>query len=179
MPAIILTDADGMAALDGQPSPDLVILKLTRREIDRGTVGDVVDRLLTLSDTRERTLDYAGKLVLEFEGYDSDRRELFEIPEVCRFMRAITDQWSSWLHFLSAHSETHQFGLLYALLCDVKVHRQHGRIGTEFVSTAQVVATMGHISRGVAALYTLHGLSPGQCASTIDRAHALAFGRSR
>lgn len=177
MNSIILTDADGMAALDGQPTPDLVILQLTRREIDRGTIGDVMDRLLTLSDTRERTLAYAGKLVLEFEGYDADRRELFEIPEVVRFIRALTAQWSSWLHFLLAHPETHQFGLLYALLCDVKVHRQNGRIGTEFVSTAQVMATMDHLSRGVVALYALHGLAPETCAAVIDHSYTLAFGK--
>lgn len=175
MPSIILTDADGFAALDGQPA-DLVILKISRWEVDRGTVGDVVDRLLTLSDTRERTLAYAGKLVLEFEGYDHDPREVYEIPELRRFMRAVTSQWSSWLHFLRDDPETHQFPLLYALLCDVKIHRLDGRVGTEFISPPQLAATIDQLNRGAAALYALHGLSPTQCNALLTRTYTLAFG---
>ncbi|HOY83262.1 MAG TPA: hypothetical protein PLB92_14105, partial [Rhodoglobus sp.] len=77
---MVTTDADGLDALAG--AADVVVLRITRREIISGRIGDVVDRLMVLSDRREHVQRHEGTLLLEIEGYDEDPREVCEIPEV-------------------------------------------------------------------------------------------------
>lgn len=37
---------------------------------------------------------------LTISGYDDDSRELFEIPEVCRYLRGLDHEWPFWFFFL-------------------------------------------------------------------------------
>ena len=63
---VVTTDADGLDALAG--AADVVVLRITRREIVAGRIGDVVDRLMVLSDRREHVQRHEGTLLLEIEG---------------------------------------------------------------------------------------------------------------
>lgn len=84
---VVTTDADGLDALAG--AADVVVLRITRREIISGRIGEVVDRLMVLSDRREHVQRHEGTLLLEIEGYDEDPREVCEIPEVAGFIRSV------------------------------------------------------------------------------------------
>jgi hypothetical protein len=151
-PTLVLTDANGFAALPAPPG-SLVVLQLSRREIEAGLVGDAVDRLLVLTDSDQRARDLAQSLVLEFQGFDADPREVYEIPEIRRFVRALNGQWKDWLHFLVDDATHQQYLLLMALLCDVDVIRNGAAISTAYRDLAQVA----HVANGlVNALHHLH-----------------------
>lgn len=171
---LIITDADGFdSAAQGV---SLVVVSFSRREVTECRVGDAVDRLLNLTDSIEQSERFAHAVAIQFEDFDHDPRELFEIPEVVRFFRTLTEQWSAWYHFLLDQPEVHQFTLLFALLCDVDVVRGQGQIATRFRSQEQVSAAEQQLERGAMALYQHHGWSPQRLAATVRTARRLAFG---
>ena len=91
---------------------------------------------MVMAETRESTLRYRESLLLMITGYDNDRRELPEIPQVRRFMSRLTDEWPHWLWFLSR--EQGAISLLMSLLCTVKIHRaEHQQAGSS-ASSSQI-----------------------------------------
>lgn len=78
----------------------LAVCVVERKEIERGLTGDVVDRLMRLTDEDATAERLDASLVLVIDGYDGDPRSIYAIPEVCRFMRDITSMWPFWFHFL-------------------------------------------------------------------------------
>jgi hypothetical protein len=98
---------------------DAAVLVFTRTEIELQRVDVAVDRLRALSEDGAKVRRLAGKMVLMFEGYDTDARSLVEIPACVRFFRAIDREWSYWLHFLVPAPDVISLALL--MLLDVKV----------------------------------------------------------
>jgi hypothetical protein len=92
-----------------------------------------------------------------FEGYDDDERELFEIDECRRFMRAVNAQWCFWYHFLEKRHDS--FSVLFRLLCDTEVIRlPEGKLGFRFESVEQSRSTALSLFVGLNALYDAHGI---------------------
>lgn len=110
-----LANGDGFDAVSDQF--DMVVIEVGRNEVERGAIGDVIDRLLKLSDTRENTLRFASSVLFVFDGYNKDSRELVDIPEVVRFFRQVHSAWPYWLHFLV--KEPSQFQFLFSMLLDL------------------------------------------------------------
>ena len=122
------TDADGFAAMTPNA---LVILEVTRAEIETGLYSSALERLLVLNDTRENALLYRESLFLQVVGYDDDSRELPEIPEVRDFFTKLTQAWPHWMWFLSRELGT--LHLLVSLLSPILMHRKTGSgFGIEF-----------------------------------------------
>jgi len=113
---LILTDASGIAEAAKQQH-SIIVVYVTREEVERGTIGDVVDRLMALSDDPKLCRMYMGKLLVSFDGYNADPRELQEIPEVRRFLAAIHAQWPYWFYFMEPE---HSAGTVTLSLVDVK-----------------------------------------------------------
>lgn len=152
---VVTTDADGLDTLAGQA--DVVVLKITRREIVAGRIGDVVDRLMVLSDRREHVQRLEGTMLLEIEGYDNDRREVCEIPEVVSFIRAVNRHWPYWLHFMERSSA--QVQMLLCLLTDVeKVHTGPGRTPFRFKSIDAVQGETVRLCQAATELIETHGI---------------------
>lgn len=126
--SLIRTDADGLA---DNTEPAVLVLDLTRREIESGNVASALERLMVMADTREAALRYRESLLIQVTGYEADRRELPEIPEVRAFFARLTREFPHWLWFL--HRRVGAIPLLLALLCKVKIHRAAGSYGTEFL----------------------------------------------
>lgn len=89
--------------------------------------------------------------MLNFDGWDEDPRELYEIPEVRTYFRALAGQWNYWFHFVSKESET--LTMLLALLLDIDVHREQGRVGYIPRSAHQLASVVHHLFEG---MNTLH-----------------------
>lgn len=146
-----LVNADRFAklALEG----DIAVLCLSKREIDAGLVGDAVDRLMVLTDRLEVIERYTDSLAICFDGFDDDPREVYEIPEVVRFFRAVDAQWGGfWLHFVEKSSFT--MSLLIRLLCDVKVQRKNGKmVGFSFERPEQFQQELLRLFGSMNALY--------------------------
>jgi len=171
----ILTNSDGFDQL--AEGAGYAVISFSRREVDACSIADALDRLMHLTDSRARTEQFERKLVLHFDGFDGDARELFEIPAVCTFFRRLTREWGAWYHFL-ADEEVGQLPLVFALLCDVDVFRGPHGVGTRFRSPAQVSHAEAHLEQVVRTLYRLHGFSEDRAITTISRAQAQAFGEA-
>lgn len=120
---IRITDAEGFDRT--APGADLAVVVITRADIEAGSVGETVERLLLFSDDAVQVYRFAGRMLLTVEGYDDDPRPLLLIPECIRFFRAIDAQWSHWLHFLLPQPD--QLKLILLMLVDVDVQEEDQR----------------------------------------------------
>lgn len=127
---IVITDADGLAA---NTEPALLVLKITREEIESGNYASALERLMVLADSRENALRYRESLVFTVSGYDSDLRELAEIPEVRQFFSRLSNQWPYWLWFLCRGGGF--INLLISLVCEIKVFRRNEIYSFKFIDT--------------------------------------------
>jgi len=116
MQPIILTSADSLD--DIALSASHIVLFITEREVKAALVGDIVDRLMTISDRSDLTRQFAGRISICIDGYNEDPRELAEIPEVVSLFRAIDAQWPYWFHFLSL--EDRSLDTVFMMLLDVQ-----------------------------------------------------------
>ena len=91
---MMLTDAEGLA---NYSEAAFIVLDITRREIESGNIASVLERLHVLTDSAENVRRYRESLVFQIGGYDSDPRELPEIPEVRAFFRSLAAEWPHWL----------------------------------------------------------------------------------
>lgn len=84
------------------------VFVITRQQIEvedlESSLGFL--RSLVSTDDPQRIWSHKGRLSLVISGYDADPRELFEIPEVCRYLRSIDEHWPFWLFFLNQVDES-------------------------------------------------------------------------
>lgn len=84
----------------GSPHPKLIVgLRLSRTEIVSHDTRRAMALLNGLRQEKAIAWIARGNLVLSVDGYDNDPRELYEIPEVCRFLRSLHTQWKYWFFF--------------------------------------------------------------------------------
>ena len=90
-PKILLmrTDAEGLANFNDEA---LVVLDLTRTEIEAGNISSALERLMALTDSKETALRFQESLLIHITGYDNDPRELVEVPEVRTFFGKLIQQ---------------------------------------------------------------------------------------
>ncbi|WP_303785287.1 chlororespiratory reduction 6 domain-containing protein [Azovibrio restrictus] len=168
---VMLTDADGLA---NNSEPALIVLDITRREIESGNIASALERLHVLTDSAESVRRYRESLVFQIGGYDSDPRELPDIPEVRAFFRRLAAEWPHWMWFL--HRGVGAVGLLLALLCDVRVVRGAGSYGTEFLNQAQLAAAVADLLDRGNALFATYGITAEEAAESADSAAAELLG---
>ena len=125
-----ITDADGFARLAAEPAGDktLLVLDITKADINSCNVASVLERLFVLTDTKNAVYRFRECLIFQVAGYDTDRRELPEIESVRLFFQRLVAEWPHWPWFLARGLGA--LGLLMSLLCDVRIVR--GRPGTGF-----------------------------------------------
>lgn len=128
---ITMTDAEGFDR--HSQHADLAIILISRADIEAMRVSSTVERLMLLSEDAEQVFRFAGRVVLQINGYDDDPRPLVQIPECVRFFRAVDAQWRYWLHFLLPIPD--QLQLIVLMLIDLQVqekrgHRSATRYGT-------------------------------------------------
>ena len=87
---------------------DPVVFVITRQLIDDMDVESSLDFLRSLVPVErpEHAWAYKGRLSLMISGYDSDPRELYEISEVCHYLRALDAEWPFWLFFFNQADES-------------------------------------------------------------------------
>lgn len=151
---VILTDADGLASFNESA---LLVLTLTRQEIEDASVASALERLHLITDTRESSMRYRESLVFMVLGYDDDPRELAEIPEVRAFFSRLVQEWPHWLWFLARNMGA--IALLMSLLCTIKIHRSTNNSGTEFVNPTQLGQVLDDLFQRGNAMFDAHGIS--------------------
>lgn len=171
-PTIILTDADGFSQIT---EPALLVLQISRQEIESCNYTSSLERLMVMTDSRENTLRYRETLHLQLTGYDADRRELAEIPEVRKFFASLVNEWPNWFWFLSR--EQGMISLLMSLLCKVKIHRRNGSYGIEFIDHAELEERVCDLLERGLPLLEVYGIPPAEVeASAASAVTALTGG---
>lgn len=80
-----------------------VVFVISRQQVEALDLDEPLEFLHSLVPTAHphHAWAYKGRLSLVIAGYETDPRELFEIPEVCRYLRALDEQWPFWLFFFN------------------------------------------------------------------------------
>ena len=86
-----------------------------RAAVEQSDVAAVMGQLRLLGATREDCWLYRGQLSIAFDGYESDPRELIEVPEVRSFVATLHAAWPYWAFFLNQLD--HTISLWAACLC--------------------------------------------------------------
>lgn len=163
---LTLTDAEGFAH---NSDAALIVLDITRHEIESGNIASALERLHILTDSAENVRRYRESLVFQVGGYDDDPRELPEITEARMFFGRLTAEWPHWLWFL--HRGVGAIGLLMALLCRVRVVRgSKGSFGTEFESVSELQGTLVELLDRGNALFAAYDISESEAAESATSA---------
>lgn len=77
------------------------VFVIHREQIEAFDLESSLEFLRTLVPLRDPQCvwSWKGTLTLAISGYDNDPRELYEIPEVCRYLRGIDQPWPFWFFF--------------------------------------------------------------------------------
>lgn len=78
-----------------------VVLMISRREVEAADLASVLSRLKVFLATREDAWRYRGQMTLVVDGYNSDPRELVDIPEVRTLLRRLETEWPYWAFFFN------------------------------------------------------------------------------
>ena len=92
-----------------------ITLYIPRKTVEDNEYLPFLLGLCTVLDQAPITA-FEGSMTITFEGYEDDPRELFEIPEVCKFMRNLDNQFPYWSYL--ADLETDTLETITKLLCN-------------------------------------------------------------
>jgi Domain of unknown function (DUF4365)/Chlororespiratory reduction 6 len=144
-----LSELDSYWAINGIIEDSAFILFVIDRpqilQLDTTSTRDFFGRL---RHTKELAYNSQGKVEIAFHGYDNDRRELYEIEEVRRFMSVLDKALPELFFFVRTEPGTHT--LKTFALCQSRVWWPHGR------STALVTKRIEFETKDVAAFMNRH-----------------------
>ena len=95
---------------------DPIYLVFSRDQVEAHDISEPLQVLRQLTGNPEKAVGACGRISLVIDGYNADPRELFEIPEVRRYIKAIDDLWPYWFFFLSQADDS--IKILESCLCD-------------------------------------------------------------
>ena len=81
-----------------------LVIVVARSDVDKQDISAVVAVFKRLLESVETARLLRERVDISFHGYDADRRELFEIPEVRQFVASLDRSFPYWLYFLTRHS---------------------------------------------------------------------------
>ena len=108
--ALLTPGADMSSALDSEAS--LLLIAISREEIETKNWAGGRELLSGLAGSKKRVGRWRGGVEIVITGYDEDRRELYEIAEVRKFISRIDEVWPFAFHYLSREG-TFLWTLLY------------------------------------------------------------------
>jgi hypothetical protein len=84
---------------------DWIGVVVSRQEVESQDIAPALRVLQSALYDAETVRMFQGQVGIAFHGYDSDPRELYQIREVCQFLRALDSQFPYWFYFLSTDDE--------------------------------------------------------------------------
>lgn len=157
----------GAGRPDIGPDVELLVLVLGRAEVEACAVGRVVDDLMRLSEDERLRRQLAHGVVLTCSGYDSDPREVWQIPEVRQFLQALCGQWNLFAHFLAPIPDA--WGVLLLSLVDAQAEGQAGDRQFGSVDADQVEQLLARLERAAGILHRDMGLGATESAAIVSR----------
>lgn len=146
------------------PARPPVVLFFDRGNVEAGAVDAPLRALMAMATNADTIREYAGRIELVFDGYDSDPRALHEVPEVRSFIVRMTERFPWWFHFSSKADES----LMVILRCLIPapvVEIVNGERREQLDTPAWNEVTMA-LFRSMNALYARHGLTADERSTT-------------
>lgn len=108
-PAInVLDDIEANWALNRQiKEADCIHYVISRDDIENGNSGFLTDFFERLQLNDDLCLATQGKVELFIDGYNSDQRELWQIPEVISWIKQVEPQIKYWFYFIRTQKPCH------------------------------------------------------------------------
>jgi len=100
---------------------DHFLFIIDREEIERLDIANVRDFFDRLRTTRELAAHCQGKVELIFYGFDNDPRELFEIPEVRKFIPVLSSALPELFFFARTGEHSHTLQTFALCLTEVRI----------------------------------------------------------
>lgn len=85
---------------------DPLIISVSRDQVERGDIREVLATLNELVTTPDRTRRFKERVAIGFGGYDDDTEPLYEKPDVRRFVMELDQEFPFWLYFLSRYFDS-------------------------------------------------------------------------
>lgn len=92
---------------------DAIGIVITRDDVEAGSTANTLNAVRPFSGDAASWVRARNRFVVQFSGYDDDPREIFEIPEIRRFVAMLDQEFPFWLHGLSKAGDA----LMLPLLC--------------------------------------------------------------
>ena len=79
---------------------------IPRDDVEQSDIGPVLQQLRRVYSDTKNIRRNQGKLDLSVHGYGSDDRELYEISEVCEYVKLLSLEFPYWFYFLDLERPT-------------------------------------------------------------------------
>ncbi len=93
-----------------------IFLVFSREQIMAMDLQEPLQVLRQLAGNPEKAVAACGRISVVIDGYNADSRELFEIPEVRRYIQQLDALWPYWFFFLSQADDS--IKVIESCLCD-------------------------------------------------------------
>ena len=107
----------------GEDTP--MVVPIRRAQIEALDTKQLVDFLNMLLADAETVRAFRGRIGFDLEGFESEKRDPEDIPELRDYIRAVSDRFPYWLWFMETRSP--RLKLLLYCLCDAEMRRDVGR----------------------------------------------------
>jgi hypothetical protein len=94
---------------------ELMVVSVPHAQVVTCDIAPILQQFEFMIETRELAERWEGQLMLTFDGWEDDPREVAEIPAIRTYFAALTDSWPYWLHFSEKVGDT--LPLVLRLLC--------------------------------------------------------------
>jgi hypothetical protein len=111
----IFSDLQSPESLSLPKTIDPLVIVVSRGEVETMDTSAAFGVLKRLTASPETAREFVERVDISFHGYDHNREELFEIPDVRTYVYKLDGQFPFWLYFLSKR----HLGLQCLLLCFV------------------------------------------------------------
>ena len=127
-----------------------IYLVFSREQIELQDISEPLQVLRQLAGNPETAVASCGQISLVIDGYNNDPRELFEIPEVRRYIKALDEMWPYWFFFLSQADDS--IKIVESCLCDsIEVVPGVTSVDTEQLNTCLIrhFSAMNHYCESI------------------------------
>lgn len=100
-----------------------ITLQIERANIVKQNCSPTLMRLSMICADRVSAWDCQNQVQLNFNGYADESRELWEVPEIRKFVRLLIKQFPYWIFFLDRDGLT--FKIVYLCLVDTQRNDQN------------------------------------------------------
>lgn len=115
---------------------DLIVYSIGKEELIQKGYANFERILETLQKAGK---DAREKLMITFDGYDNDDREIYLIPEVREFVKYFYDKCNYLFYFITHEAQNR--GIIFACINDVKSYKENGKneVTLEIVFNEEII----------------------------------------